>query len=69
MKVSQDLLIGIAIGAGIAMLINSKQVTSGPVKNPKTLPPMKPPMLPGKGTQAQYRVGFRPWSQKLPLHA
>lgn len=66
MKLSNELLIGIAIGAVGAMLLNNAPAAT---KTPKTLPPMKPPMLPGKGTQAQYRVGFRPWSQKLPLHA
>lgn len=65
MKLSNELLIGIAIGAVGAMLLNNAPAT----KTPKKFPPMKPPMLPQAGTQAQYRVGFRPWSQKLPLHA
>lgn len=57
MKLSQDLLLGIAIGAGAALLLSRNTTTVGPVVITPKVPSSK---IPGSTTLPQGRIAA-PW--------
>jgi hypothetical protein len=57
MKVSQDLILGIAIGAGVALLLNNRASTAPPMIPGQYKPS---PKSPGSTAQSSLTGGFYP---------
>lgn len=74
MKISQDLILGVAIGAAAVLVISqmSKSATPAPPKKPTLPTPGQRPSLPQNSLYGWQRIGIRPWdtpwSQARPQH-
>lgn len=78
MKISQDLILGIAIGAGVAYLLANQSEPAPVVMKPQVPTKYKPfPSSPAQGPAQSInvprRIGVRPWqtawSSAYALHA
>lgn len=66
MKISADLILGIAVGA-VAAVVLMQPHKATPTK--KSLPPQPGGVVLKRPGAEVGRIGFRPWRQMIPLHA